>query len=110
MIQPQMSTDETQILTGPKDFPLQSVTQPLIGVAFEVHNILGFEFLEKVYQRAMQAGWKLRGVQVGLESKLQVQFKIVVIGDYAADLLVADKIIVGLKTMLTANLHMKPGD
>jgi hypothetical protein len=38
--QPQMNTDETQILTGTKDFSLQPVTQQLIGAAFEVHNIL----------------------------------------------------------------------
>jgi GxxExxY protein len=98
MIQPQMNTDETQILERVKDFSLQSVTQQLIGAAFEVHNTLGFGFLEKVYQRAMQVELQLRGVKVELEPKLQVQFKGVIVGDYAADLLVADKIIAELKT------------
>jgi len=98
MIQPQMSTDETQILDAAKDFSLQPITQQLIGAAFEVHNALGFGFLEKVYQRAMQVELQLRGLKVELEPKLQVQFKGVIIGDYAADLLVADKIIVQLKT------------
>ena len=93
-----MNTDETQILTGPKDFSLQPVTQQLIGAAFEVHNILGFGFLEKVYQHAMQVELQLRGVKVELEPKLQVQFKGVIVGDYVADLLVADRIIVELKT------------
>ncbi len=81
-----------------KDFLLQPVTQHLIGVAFEIHNILGFGFLEKVYQRAMQVELQSRGVKVELEPKIQVQFKGVIVGDYAADLLVADKIIVELKT------------
>jgi len=98
MIQPQMNTDETQILTGTKDFSLQPLTQQIIGAAFEVHNVLGFGFLEKVYQRAMQVELQLRGVKTELEPKLQVQFKGVIVGDYAADLLVADKIIVELKT------------
>jgi GxxExxY protein len=93
-----MSTDETQILTEAKDFSLQPVTQQLIGAAFEVHNVLGFGSLEKVYQRAMQVELQLRGVKVELEPKLQVQFKDVIVGDYAADLLVAGKIIVELKT------------
>ena len=93
-----MHTDETQIKTGERDFSLQPVTQQLIGAAFEVHNILGFGFLEKVYQRALQVELRLRGVQVELEPKIQVQFKGVIVGDYAADLLVADKIIVELKT------------
>jgi len=96
-----MDTDETQIKTGEKDFSLQPVTQHLIGAAFEVHNILGFGFLEKVYQRAMQVELQSRGVKVELEPKIQVQFKGVIVGDYAADLLVENKIIVELKTDVT---------
>jgi GxxExxY protein len=94
-----MGTDETQIKKATeKDFSLQPVTEQIIGAAFEVHNILGFGFLEKVYQRAMQVELQKRGMKVELESKIQVQFKGVVVGDYAADLLVADKVIVELKT------------
>lgn len=93
-----MDTDETQIRPTDKDFSLQPVTQQLIGAAYEVHNVLGFGFLEKVYQRAMQVELQLRGIKVELEPKIQVQFKGVAVGDYAADLLVAEKIIVELKT------------
>jgi GxxExxY protein len=93
-----MITDETQILAGTKDFSLQPVTQQLIGAAFEVHNILGYGFLERVYQRAMQVELEARGVKVELEPKIKVQFKGIIVGDYAADLFVADKIIVELKT------------
>jgi GxxExxY protein len=93
-----MDTDETQIKILEKDFSLQPVTQQLIGAAFEVHNILGFGFLEKVYQRAMQVELQSRGVKAELEPKIQVQFKGVIVGDYAADLLVEGKIIVELKT------------
>jgi GxxExxY protein len=96
-----MDTDETQIKTVEKDFSLQPVTQHLIGAAFEVHNILGFGFLEKVYQRAMQVELQSRGVKAELEPKIQVQFKGVIVGDYAADLLVEEKIIVELKTDVT---------
>jgi GxxExxY protein len=101
-----MDTDERQIKTGEKDFSLQPVTQHLIGAAFEVHNILGFGFLEKVYQRALQVELQSRGVKVELEPKIQVQFKGVIVGDYAADLLVVGKIIVELKTDATyQSLH-----
>ena len=93
-----MDTDETQIKAGEKDFSLQPVTQHLIGAVFEVHNVLGYGFLEKVYQRAMQVELRSRGVTVELEPKIQVQFKGVVVGDYAADLLVEGKIMVELKT------------
>ena len=93
-----MDTDETQIKTAEKDYSLKPVTEQIIGAAFEVHNVLGFGFLEKVYQRAMQVELQSRGVKVELEPKIQVQFKGVIIGDYAADLLVEGKIIVELKT------------
>jgi GxxExxY protein len=93
-----MNTDETQILTGVKDYSLQPVTQQIIGAAFEVHNILGYGFLERVYQRAMQVELQSRSVKVELEPQIKVQFKGVIVGDYAADLLIEDKIIVELKT------------
>ena len=97
-MRPQMNTDETQVLTATKDYSLQPITQQILGAAFEVHNVLGFGFLEKVYQRAMQVELQQRGIRVELEPKLQVQFKGVIVGDYAADLLVADKVIIELKT------------
>ena len=100
-----MDTDETQIRAA-KDFLLQPVTEHIIGTAFEVHNVLGYGFLEKVYQRALQVELQLRGVKVELEPLIQVQFKGVIVGDSAADLLVADKIVVELKTdAVYQNLH-----
>ena len=94
---PQMHTDETQIKPA-KDYSLQPITEQLIGAAFEVHNVLSYGFLERVYQRALQVELQLRGIKVELEPLIKVQFKGVIVGDYAADLLVADKIIVELKT------------
>ena len=82
---------------GAKDYSLEPVTRELIGAAFDVHNVLGYGFLERVYQRAMQVELTLRKVKVELELKLQVYFKGVIIGDYAADLLVQDRIVVELK-------------
>jgi len=42
-----MFTDETQI-GQEKDFSLQPVSQQLIGAAFEVHNVLGYGFLDRL--------------------------------------------------------------
>ncbi len=92
-----MNTDETQMGSEAKDYSLEPVTRELIGAAFEVHNVLGYGFLERVYQRAMQVELTLRKVKVELEPKLQVHFKGAIIGDYAADLLVEDRIVVELK-------------
>ena len=92
-----MDTDETQMGSEAKDYSLEPITRELIGAAFEVHNVLGYGFLERVYQRAMQVELTLRKVKVELEPKLQVHFKGGIIGDYAADLLVEDRIVVELK-------------
>lgn len=80
-----------------KDFSLKPATVQLIGAAFEVYNVLGYGFLEKVYQRAMQVELQLRGVKTELETLIKVQFKGTIVGDYAADLLVAGNIIVEIK-------------
>ncbi len=75
----------------------QEITEDIIGAAFEVHNILGYGFLEKVYQRALQVELVQRGHKAELESALEVKYKGVVVGNYAADLLVDGKVIVELK-------------
>jgi GxxExxY protein len=69
------------------------VTHDVIGAAFEAHRELGFGFLEKVYQRAMQAELKLLGQSAELEDRIPVQYKGVSVGDYAADLLVANRMV-----------------
>jgi GxxExxY protein len=92
-----MDTDETQIKLE-KDYSLSPVTEQLIGAAYEVHNVLGYGFLERVYQRAMQVELRLRGIKAELEHLIKVQFKGVIVGDYSADLFVADRIVVELKT------------
>jgi len=75
----------------------KEITEAIIGSAFEVYNILGYGFLEKVYQRAMQVELLKRGYSAELESSIKVKFKGVIVGDYAADLLVDGKVIVELK-------------
>ena len=75
----------------------KELTEQIIGAAFEVHRVLGHGFLEKVYQRAMVVELKRRGVPVTVEPTAKVFFKDFCVGDYAADLLVDEKIVVELK-------------
>ena len=75
------------------------ITEQIIGAAFEVHRVLGYGFLEKVYQRAMQVELLLRGLRADIESKIKVHFKDCIVGDYSADLLVNDVVIVELKAV-----------
>ncbi len=85
---------------GPEDgnrFPHKEITEAIIGAAFEVHNHLGYGFLHRVYQRAVQTELTRRNFQVALEQRINVRYKDVLVGDYDADLIVNDKVIVEVK-------------
>jgi GxxExxY protein len=75
----------------------RAITEAIIGAAFEVHQELGYGFLERVYQRALQVELARRGVAAEIERRIQVQYKRVVVGDYDADLIVADSVVVEIK-------------
>ena len=80
-----------------EQFPHKGLTEQIIGSAFEVYNHLGYGYLEKVYQRAMQVELLRHGTTAELERRLTVRYKGVVVGDYDADLIVADAVLVELK-------------
>ena len=79
----------------------EDVTEQIIGAAFEIHGVLGYGFLEKVYQKAMQVELIQRGLKATLEHKITVYYKNVAVGDYQADLFVEDAVIVELKVAKT---------
>jgi GxxExxY protein len=50
------------------------ITEQIIGSAFEVYSILGYGFLEKVYQPAMQVELRSRGLKTEIEAKIKVWY------------------------------------
>ena len=78
-------------------FPHKEITEAIIGAAFEVHAQLGYGFLERVYHRALQVELLRRGFRVELEKRITVRYKDVVVGEYDADLLVEDVVLVEVK-------------
>ena len=86
----------------------QDVTQQIIGAAFEVYRVLGYGFLEKVYQRAMHVELLSRGLKTELESKIKVVFKGHVVGDFSADIFVEDCVMVELKVAKSYNSADEP--
>jgi GxxExxY protein len=76
---------------------LDSLSEKVLGAVFEVSNTLGAGFLEKVYQRALLRELNLRGIQATAEASLAVIYKGHSVGDYFADLLVEDVLVVELK-------------
>ncbi|MFN7931805.1 MAG: GxxExxY protein [Bryobacteraceae bacterium] len=75
----------------------QDGTDEIIGAAFEVANTLGAGFLEKVYEGALLAELRLRGVKAAQQVLYPVTYKGQQIGKYFADLVVEDRVIVELK-------------
>lgn len=72
-------------------------TEQIIGASFEVFQELGYGFLEQVYQRAMQVELELRGLNSEIEKDIQVQYKKQIVGNYRADILVNNCVLVELK-------------
>ena len=81
----------------------EAITEKIIGAAFEVHRQLGYGFLEKVYQRALQTELERSGLKAELERPIKVHYKGAVVGDYKADVFVADLVIVELKVAKSYN-------
>ena len=75
------------------------LTEQIINCAFEVHKIMGFGFLEKVYLNAMLEELKSRGLKAESERKIIVRYKDNIVGEYCADIIVEDVIIIELKAL-----------
>lgn len=75
----------------------KDITDKILGSAFEIQKTLGYGYLEKVYQKAMQVELKERGMTAELEIPIKVKYKGYLIGEYYADLLVEGKVLVELK-------------
>lgn len=75
------------------------LTEKIIGAAYNVANVLGCGFLEKVYENAMFVELKSLNLEVENQYSLPVMYKGICVGDYFADLYVENEIVVELKTV-----------
>ena len=74
-----------------------SLTERVLAAVFEVSNILGTGFLEKVYERALFMELGLRGILAVAQASFAVTYKGHHVGEYLADILVEDVLVVELK-------------
>ncbi|MEM7034059.1 MAG: GxxExxY protein [Chloroflexota bacterium] len=82
----------------PKDRLLyRDLTYKIIGAAITVHQELGQGFLEKVYESALAHEFNLQNIRFQQQANLTVYYKDAIVGDYRADFLVEDKVVVELK-------------
>ncbi len=76
----------------------KDITEEIISAYYFVYNELGYGFLEKVYENAMLVELKSRGFKVESQKIIKVYFKDSIVGEYFADIVVNDKIILELKS------------
>lgn len=75
------------------------LTRKIIGSAYEVYHRLGAGFLEKIYENALTIQLKKQGLKVLQQHPISVYYDDMLVGEYFADLLVEDKVIVELKAV-----------
>ncbi|MEO1147628.1 MAG: GxxExxY protein [Cyanobacteria bacterium J06638_22] len=78
---------------------LNSLTEQVIGCAFQVGGTLGNGFLERVYENALAHELQKAGLVVEQQKALQVQYDGVAVGDFFVDLLVERELILELKAL-----------
>jgi len=76
---------------------MNELKEKVLGAVFEVANTLGVGFLEKVYERALVKELSLRGVRAVAQVPLTVSYKGDEVGEYFADVVVEDALVVELK-------------
>jgi len=79
----------------------QALTETIIGCAMKIHSALGPGFLESVYQKALAHELRKAGLKIECEKPITVHYDGVVVGDFFADLLVDDKVMLELKANQT---------
>lgn len=79
------------------EFLYRELTYAIIGAAMEVRRVLGFGFLESVYEAGLVHELNLRSIAHERQARLTVRYKDIVVGDFRTDLLVDEKVVVELK-------------
>ena len=87
----------TQIHTDFQDLKYKTLTQAIIALFYKVYNKLGYGFLEKIYENALMYEFKKAEIPAVAQSPIKVIYEGEVLGEYFADILVADKVIVEIK-------------
>jgi GxxExxY protein len=94
-----MNTDTAQGMNA----EINAITQKIIGCAYTVSNTLGIGFVEKVYENALAHTLRQGGLQVCQQHPVTVIYDGLQVGEFYADLLVEERVLVELKavSMLT---------
>jgi len=78
---------------------INDLTHTVIGCAYKVHSVLGFGFLESVYENALRIELNKLGIRVLQQEKLDVWYENQIVGDYVPDLWLPEKLIIEVKSV-----------
>ena len=87
--------------TDMQDIKYKELTEKIIKIFYKVYNKLGYGFLEKVYENAMIIEFGREGIPAVVQSPIKVSYEDEVIGEYYADILADDRVIVEIKATRT---------
>jgi GxxExxY protein len=79
------------------NFKHKFITEKILKAYYNVYNSLGFGFLEKVYEKALLIELQELGLTVASQKKISVYYKHKLVGNYFADIIVEEKVILELK-------------
>ena len=77
----------------------KELTDKILKAFFDVYNELGYGFLERVYQNSLFLELKARGIQVEAQKQIKVYYKGNEVGEYYADMVVENLVILELKAV-----------
>ena len=75
----------------------KDLSEKIIKCYFKVYNTLGYGFLEKVYENALAIELRKMGLNVRCQQPIRVYYETELVGEYFADIIVNDLIILELK-------------
>ncbi len=78
---------------------LDQLTEKIIACAFDVSDTLGIGFVEKVYENAFAHRMRKDGLKVAQQYPIKVIYDGVIVGEFIADMLVEDRVLVELKSV-----------
>lgn len=78
---------------------IDKLTERILACAFEVSNALGIGFVEKVYENAFAHRMRKDGLKVVQQYPIKVMYDGVIVGEFLADMLVEDRILIELKAV-----------
>ncbi len=88
---------------NPTNSTTDELTGKIIGAAMKVHSKLGFGFVESVYENSLAHELRKAGFKVEQQAVIKVYYDGIVVGDFKADLLVNDELILEVKAVERTN-------